>query len=177
MYERTKGPESFWFPYFETIKDIECLANWRKHEVEELQDPVLAFDSSQWVRRMAKVWASLEEVFTENPSCFPCELPLREYFEWAWRVTSTRSFMLEGGMLVPLADNLNHSDCSIRYDSLREDTLVEEHKGGNTDYSGFEGKTAKQHIVFPTRSSQNRLEKYLSGGNIDKQGLKSLQAI
>lgn len=39
MYERIKGKESFWYPYFNVMTDPESITIWPEGMCAELQDP------------------------------------------------------------------------------------------------------------------------------------------
>ena len=175
VFERIKGPNSFWYPYFETVKEFELLMNWSKAELSELHDPVLVFDTKAWEKRMEKTWTCLEEVFRENPHIFIPSAPLKEYFEWAWKLTSTRSFSHDGGMVIPFGDHVNHGNVSVEFETHRKDELLEiATAGGPIDYSDFTGNASLTTGSMPKSTNKNRLEKYLAT-KPDKGQIKKVQ--
>ncbi|CAG9320802.1 unnamed protein product [Blepharisma stoltei] len=178
IYEKLKGAESFWFPYFETIKSMESVIDWDETEILELQDPVLVYECKQWSKRIENTWKSMEEILLEHPNYFPPDKDLKGLFNWAWRLTCTRAFAWEGGMVIPLADNLNHSDCYITYESEYREILEQTHLTieGNKDYRDFSNTAYKGREDTILRSNTNRLEKYLEN-NKNKDVLKELDAI
>lgn len=173
IYERLKGPNSFWYPYFSIVRDFDLLSNWSAEELAELHDPVLVFDTQRWLHRQEKVWKNLEEVFVENPDLFPASAPLKEIFDWAWKLTTTRSFAQEGGMVIPMADNMNHSIVNIEYECKTKEQLLTE-TDGQVDYSDFTGAPPRAALGPSQSRYQNKLDRYL-GGQPDKAALKSAQ--
>ena len=62
MYERSKGPESFWHPYFETVQLVDLPALWEDEDIEKLQDPELVENIKYFKERLGLDWESLKSI-------------------------------------------------------------------------------------------------------------------
>ncbi|CAG9333458.1 unnamed protein product [Blepharisma stoltei] len=111
------------------------------------------------------------KVLKEHPQYFPPEKDIRGTFEWVWRVACTRLFAWEDGMLIPLADNLNHDDGYIRYESEYKCVLEEISKNnkGDTDYRDFSNESHPTFEFEKARFYRTRLQKYLDNSEENKK--------
>jgi hypothetical protein len=92
-----------------------------------------------------------------------------ETFLWAYKFVATRAFAQGEGMLVPLADCVNHDDVAVDYRTLSQHFL--ESRSNSTlitDYSSFSSSSPAQPGLMKTRTHKNRLEKYLAWFNTEK---------
>jgi len=119
MYEVSKGPESFWYPYLRMIPKPESAMKWSDDELRVLQD----------IRIMTRIRSrqrSLKSVFDRRiraffgcyPEIFPEHVFDFEAFQFAWFSIQARAFgrRLPWTAMVPFADCLNHSNVQTKYD-------------------------------------------------------------
>lgn len=90
---------------------------------------------------------------------------------------TTRAFCQNEGMLIPLADCLNHEDVCVDYITLTEEFLLTRCAGKTllNDYHDFGGIGRPPVNLMKTRTHKNRLEKYLSW--FDNEKIKDMNAI
>jgi hypothetical protein len=76
----------------------------------------------------------------------------------------TRAFAQGEGMLIPLADHLNHEDVCVDYITLSLEFLQTKSITGAllNDYKDFTGVSQNSNSLMKTRTHKNRLEKYLT---------------
>jgi hypothetical protein len=163
LYERLKGENSFWYPYFSTITGYNNLIDWTDEDLNELQDKLLVHDNNKWKERIERIWNSIKKIIEDYPEYFPpCE-DLRGCFDWAWRVCCTRGYAWEGGMLIPMADNMNHGEVYTSYESEEKSALQElaQNASSEIDYSDFIGSINEVTVIRDPRHNTNRLEKFL----------------
>ena len=173
MYERMKGTESFWFPYFEVIGETETILDWTEEEKTQLQDPFIVYESNLWTQRYQKKFSQISEILSEYPYIFPPLRDLKELFTWALRVFNTRAFGWEDRMLIPLADNINHSNVDVVYHTFFKD---DPDSPLEVDFSDFTGKASTTNKPLRFKTNLSRLEKYIKATS-DKKPIKSLNAI
>lgn len=163
LYEKLKGSESFWYPYFKTLKGFSNIIDWTDEELGELQDKLLVYDNLKWKERIERIWKAVYGIIKNYPEHFPPEKNLYSEFMWAWLVCCTRGYSWEGGMLIPMADNLNHGIVYTSYHGEEKSTLKT--LAGNLtidiDYTDFLGMQVKYDIQIDKRTNKNRLEKFL----------------
>ncbi|OMJ89573.1 hypothetical protein SteCoe_8279 [Stentor coeruleus] len=163
LYEKLKGTESFWYPYFKTLKGFSNIIEWSDEELSELQDKLLVYDNLKWKNRIERIWKSIYGIIKNYPEYFPLEKNLYSEFMWSWLVCCTRGYSWEGGMLIPMADNLNHGIIYTSYHGEEKNTLrtLAENKTTDIDYTDFLGIEVKYDIQVDKRTNKNRLEKLL----------------
>lgn len=100
---------------------------------------------------------------------------MRDLFLWSYKLASTRSFAWEDGMVIPLADNINHADEYVSYKS-KPYSYLKEHINGQSriDYSDFSGRVGESdYRPMNGRTLLNRLEKYIRSCNSIEHVLNS----
>lgn len=174
LYEKLKGPNSFWHPYFSTLSGITNLVDWTAAELQELQDKLLIHDANKWKERVDRIWLRVKKILDHYPEYFDPSLDLKEEFMWAWRVCCTRTFGWDGGMMVPMAGSTNHGEVYSTYDNKSKDELTKLAQEGNgeVDCSDFLGLALPSQVDIDRRQNRNRLEKFL-----DKYQLPELKKI
>ena len=75
LYERLKGPNSFWAPFLATIPSPEMALDWSLAELQETHDPLLVHEvRSTQAKQMqfdeAKKWLEVKEVVETHPDVF-----------------------------------------------------------------------------------------------------------
>jgi len=119
VFERLRGADSFWAPYFDVLPMPGSIADWSVDELKELQHPRLEMEARTRHPRMKLVF---ERVFdflcTTYPTLFPRERVTFDLFRWAWGTIQARAFgrRLPWTALVPFADCLNHANVATKYD-------------------------------------------------------------
>lgn len=161
LYEKLKGPASFFHPYFAAIGESEMLMDWSMSEKMELQDKFLVFESKKQEKTALFYYESLVEVFKAFPQFFP-DNDLQKNFFWAYKMVTTRSFSHGEGMVIPLADNLNHEDVYVDYLTLSSEFLnrkAADESEMSKDYRDFKGFAYRFNGKTKFRTHRNRLEK------------------
>lgn len=164
MYEKLKGTNSFWHPYFSTLTGYNNLIDWSPDELNELQDPLIVYDNMKWKQRIKRIWGGIQKIIEKFPEYFPPERDLENEFLWSWKVCCTRGYAWEGGMLIPMADNLNHGEVYTSYESEQKSVLLETLSKGRTDYVDYSDFLSLESPEIPEvdkRQNKNRLQKYL----------------
>ena len=177
MNERRKGRDSFFYPYINVIDQPEILCDWSESELSELQDGFLSKKTKKLLQSQQFHYSKLLPVFTEYPNYFPATPCLFSTFYWAYKVVTTRAFSPNEGMLIPLADCLNHEDVSVDYITLTQEFLEARSSGLSliNDYQDFLGASSSSCNIMKTRTHKNRLEKYLSW--FDTEKIQDMNAI
>jgi len=162
-YEKSKGELSFYSPYFLAIGESEMLMDWTVSEKAELQDKFLVFESKKQEKTALFYYETLVEVFRGSPDVFP-QNDMKNEFLWAYKMVTTRSFSHGEGMIIPLADNLNHDDVYVDYLTLSQEFLIrksyDQQKDGK-DYKDFLGSMHRSEGRLKFRTHLNRLEKII----------------
>lgn len=175
MFEKLKGPHSLWHHYFSTITGFNNLIDWTESDLSELQDDLIVHDNTKWKQRIARIWLSVKKIIGAYPEYFPPDQDLENIFLWAWRVCCTRGYAWDGGMLIPMADNMNHGEVYTSYESEERIVLLELARdvSSEVDYSDFLNIHKQVNFQVDPRHNTNRLEKYVLEKN-DLPGLESI---
>ena len=160
MFEKLKGDQSFWHPYFRIIPEIELLMDWSNLELSELQDKFLANKAKLGLKECLSYYKLIKPILVTYPEYFPGSL--KETFIWAFKVSNTRAFNHDEGIIVPMADNLNHDDVYIDYLSLSKEFLQAKSQEIDLlkDYRDFDTNPHTSNGPMNARTHFNRLEKY-----------------
>ena len=98
LYERQKGSASFWQPYLDILpSEPDCLLNWEKDELKQLQDELLALDAEREHQEMSKTWTLLRDCLLQYPSFFHAESISFALYKWAYIALYTRTFCTSKG--------------------------------------------------------------------------------
>ncbi|OMJ72639.1 hypothetical protein SteCoe_28864 [Stentor coeruleus] len=162
-YEFIKEEKSFYYPYFMAVGESEMLMDWSEEELNELQDKFLIFESKKQEKMALYYYESLSRIFSQYTDFFP-QCTLLGPFLWAYKLVTTRSFSHGEGLVIPLADNLNHEDVYVDYLTLSTGFLEKKAHDpliNNKDYKDFQGIPNESSAPMRSRSHMNRLEKCL----------------
>ncbi len=93
LFEKQKGSGSFWQPYLDILPSHpDCLLNWEKDELKQLQDDILAHDAERENRTMCKTWPPLRDCLLRYPALFKPDIVTFELYKWAYITLYTRTF-------------------------------------------------------------------------------------
>ena len=163
MWEKLKGEASFWHLYFETAGMDDLLMFWTDRQMDELQDHDLKWDAGTMRQDYERHWEYVYGVlkFSKEFESYD-ENSLKEVFKWAYCMVASRGFSsgLPTPMLIPLADNLNHTNVHVSID-LYQSNEINTTKFG-VDFSDFTNEAYEpQHTkMMVNRTFKNRLQKY-----------------
>lgn len=168
VFEKTKGPNSFFHPYFNAVGNPEMLMDWTMPEKVELQDRFLLFEAKKQEKIALMYFNSILHVFEENSQWFHSG-NLFEDFLWAYRLVTTRAFSHGEGMVIPFADNLNHEDVYVDYLTLSTGFLEKKKKEPvlEKDYKDYSGFSHESPAIMHGRTHFNRLEKRIREGLLE----------
>lgn len=109
MNERLKGPESFFWPYFKAIVDIQDLSDFGDYYIKETEELQLAQYLRNREEDIMKYWNDFQTV---GKQCYnDASRYSKEQVRHAWKVLQTRSFgysVFPGTSVIPIVDFLNH---------------------------------------------------------------------
>lgn len=178
VYEKSKNSSSKWHTYFEALGDLELLCDWSESDFQQLQDPLLVYHTREFAEKINKKFEELKEVFDEHSDLFPQGLSLKEYFDWSYRVLSTRAIELNELSLIPMGDFINVSNNELVYEYYDADVLNAKanHPDGNIDLRDFLGQSVKGQGILESDRWTNRLEKFLKKKQ-GKEAVKNIGAI
>ena len=111
IYEKLKGEDSLWFPYFDFIEAHPPTPSWKEETMEKLDYQEMAWILQDAKKHMGEEWESLNNLFKLYPQFFgdPCRVTYEDYL-WAYSMTASRQFGygLPCQMNAPFADCVNH---------------------------------------------------------------------
>jgi hypothetical protein len=84
MYERNKGKQSFWHPFFDVIDSSYTQLEWKKPEIKLCQDEYQLKSVWEFRRGMEETWETFKGALKEFPKLFPKGTYSRESFFWAY---------------------------------------------------------------------------------------------
>ena len=133
VYERLKGAESFYHPYFEMIDSGQHTTYWPEEVIEKSDFELFKLNVKDSKARYEEDWEKTNNFFSIYPDFFNPESCNKELFLWAMSLLHSRCFGwgLPSSMLVPLADCLNHANRAPLSINLLEKNL---HKSMNKIY-------------------------------------------
>ena len=111
MYEKLRGHESFYHPYFDMVDSPLPTVYWEE-EVLAQCDSSIMIDQFKDNKKLAdEQWEKLNNFMAIYPDSFTPNRIDKDLFLWAMGFLNTRTFGwgLPTTMMVPLADCLNHS--------------------------------------------------------------------
>jgi hypothetical protein len=110
LYELCKGPESFWFPYFEITDKPDLIADWPVKELNNLQDETMKERTLEEEEENRACFATLRKVAEAHPDIFNLKEFTYARFKQAKNLCDSRCFgySLPLDMIVPFADCANH---------------------------------------------------------------------
>ena len=119
MFEMSKGPQSFYFPYLEILPEPGCVSQWTDMQLQQLQNENLMLKSKN---RLSMLRNSYNRSILPLCNRYPEQLPVKKFsydsFLFAWYSVQARAFgrRLPWTAMVPFADCLNHSNLQTKYD-------------------------------------------------------------
>ncbi|EWS71999.1 RuBisCO LSMT substrate-binding protein (macronuclear) [Tetrahymena thermophila SB210] len=123
MYEKLKGEQSFWHPYFELNQKSYTLLDWSTEELAQFEDSYILQELQSLKNEMEKQWRNMDKVVKLYPQYFPQDKVNKELFYYCYELCMTRGYgwTLPSVCLVPLADMFNHNcDTTTHYIINRE---------------------------------------------------------
>lgn len=81
MHERLKGPESFWYPYFDALDMGKPAYLWPPEAIEMCDDPELRLQLRYDNQRATHLWEQIQKLIPVYPHYFSDFT--RPLFEWA----------------------------------------------------------------------------------------------
>jgi hypothetical protein len=110
LYELCKGPESFWFPYFEITDKPQLITSWPVKDLNNLQDESLKERTIDEEEDNKHCFATLIKVVQQHPEIFNVQEFTYDRFKQAKNLCDSRCFgySLPNDMIVPFADCANH---------------------------------------------------------------------
>lgn len=163
LHEQLGGRESFWFPYISTLpRDTGCLGRtWTAQELAELQDEQFVEEVSVMVpNERNEQYQALVNLLGDAPKRLTRARVTYEAFSWAMEIVLSRVFgrRIEHMSLVPLADNLNHSNVGVKYAISAEDDRFRLYP--TVDISVAPGEVVEAFNSYGRRSNANLLMGY-----------------
>ena len=115
IYEHGKGEDSFWKPYLDLMPDVSFFCKWSVEMVEATQDSNLKQYSTTYIEELNREWTLLGEILSKYPDIFPQSSINPELFQKFYAQVCTRCFGwgLPSTAMIPMADNINHSDVTV----------------------------------------------------------------
>lgn len=91
IFERSKGEESFWHPYFEIVELVDLPSQWDDEVIDKLVDAELKANVRIFKEQSNKEWQTLKGIIEMNGQWFPdgCSDD-RALFDWACAMVAQR---------------------------------------------------------------------------------------
>lgn len=109
LFERAKGEDSFWKPYFDVLPDyIPNLGHCSAEELEGLQHPPF---TNEVKRTNKKTRAAFQNFLIKTNEIWPSSVTATEHdYMWAASVVDSRAFRFKGSInLAPFSDMFNYA--------------------------------------------------------------------
>ena len=108
MYERTKGKDSLWHPYFDLQPIVDTPLEWGPEDLAFIEDPSLVKEIEDCKTIIEFDWKNFARIIKIHQDVF-ISSTFTDYI-WACQFVTTRCFgwYLPYTMLVPMVDNVNH---------------------------------------------------------------------
>ena len=115
IFEHQLGEESFWKPYIDLMPDVKFFCFWSEPEILATQDTNLFQHAREYKKELQQEWMELVHCLAKYPEIFKIESMRPELFFKFYAQVCTRCFGwgLPSTAMIPMADNLNHSDVTI----------------------------------------------------------------
>jgi hypothetical protein len=129
LFERCKGEQSFWHPYFEAVDCGVLPALWSPETWALVDEPELRRSLAASRDSIESEWETIKKLQTAYPHFFG--MIGRPLYEWAVTFVATRCFGwgLPATMLVPLADQINHQNrAQLTHMILQKNLHLEQNK-------------------------------------------------
>ena len=108
MYERIKGKDSFWYPYFELQPIVDTPVEWGPEDLDFIEDPSLIKEIEDCKTTIAHDFLKFARIIKEHQDIFVSST--FNDFLWAYQFVTSRCFgcNLPYDMLIPMVDLVNH---------------------------------------------------------------------
>ena len=115
----TKGKSSYWYAYLRMLPDVDFSCRWTTIELAGFQDQTLSRSMNEYRDIIDQDWLKFEKVLKEHPHIFPARFHESELFFNIFAQVATRIFSgLESYCMVPMADNMNHSNVTVVHETI-----------------------------------------------------------
>ncbi|EGR32186.1 SET domain protein [Ichthyophthirius multifiliis] len=113
IYEKLKGEDSFYYPYFQTVEKSYTIYDWTIDEIQETENDEIISEFNQYCQNMDE-WIILHETLLKYPQFFDPKKLSKEIYIWSYELLMTRMFGhgLPCSFLVPFGDMFNHNNDS-----------------------------------------------------------------
>ena len=108
LFERAKGEDSFWKPYFDVLPEyVPNLGHCGGDELEGLQHPPF---TNEVKRNNKKTRTAFQNFLIKTNEIWPSSVPARELdYMWAASIVDSRAFRFKGNInLAPFSDMFNY---------------------------------------------------------------------
>ena len=114
FYEIGKSRQSYWYPWLRQMLDIETLEFWSLEELDFLQNEHEKHFLIAQKEAILQLWIHFEQMLLANLTIFPEKLISKSLFLKIYHQVRTRCVEtgLRGSAMIPMFDNLNHSNLS-----------------------------------------------------------------
>lgn len=115
MHHKQMGDESFWGPYIELMPDVTFFCEHERKEIMLTMDPYLVAEAIAYREELQDEWIEVLEVISRYPKLFNQTTCQRKNFFSLYAQVCSRCFGwgLPFTSMIPMADNLNHSDVNV----------------------------------------------------------------
>lgn len=116
LYEKLKGEQSFWKPFFDTLSSEDSPYDVRDEIFDFVADSKMKSEILDMRKRTQDDWETkFSPILEKHKGVFPGAT--YEDFFWAYAIVNTRSlaFTVPSTLCAVMLDNLNHSDTNICY--------------------------------------------------------------
>lgn len=122
MYQKQLGSESFWAPYIDLMPDVTFFCEWDKKDIMATMDPYLVSETIENREELRSEWIELLEALSKFPDVFKPESLQKSVFLKFYSQVCTRCFGwgIPFTSMVPMADNLNHSDVNVICETINK---------------------------------------------------------
>lgn len=62
IYERSKGTESFWHPYFEVVELVDLPGIWSDKKINQIMDPELVSEITYFKEKLGLEWETIKAI-------------------------------------------------------------------------------------------------------------------
>ena len=129
LYEITLGKDSYWYHFLRMMPTVKFTCFWTQEEIDSAWSPALKNRLKKYKESVVKEWYRFKKVLRKYPLVIPDQFVDKELFYNLYGQASTRCFGygLPSTMMVPMADNINHSSVSVSHEVMNTDKHLEDY--------------------------------------------------